>query len=347
MEKQRNPYFDILKAISIILVIVGHCIQYGAGMDYLRSGIFLYNPLFIFIYSFHMPLFMIISGYLFGYSCKNKSEKQLLFSKIKQLLIPLFCWSFINLFIQIIKVWAGISTNPITFIWMCQTVFSGFIHGPWFLWAIWWSSLVVIIGRRFFKDNVLFYLLICLLTLIIPDKNNTAVYKFMLPFFLAAYLFNSYDYKTKFKKLCNSKLLAILFGVLFVILLRYYNFDSYIYTSGHCVLGKNIWWQLNNNLFRFFIGTFGSISVMYLVYFLTNQRQNAVINFFGNIGQKTLGIYLISNYIFDELLKRLPILGLNYWYILIETISILLVSILITTILKRFKTTNRLLLGGR
>ena len=147
--------------------------------------------------------------------------------------------------------------------------------------------------------------------------------------------------------LCNSKLLAILFGVLFVILLRYYNFDLYIYTSGHCVLGKNIWWQLNNNLFRFFIGTFGSISVMYLVYFLTNQRQNAVINFFGNIGQKTLGIYLISNYIFDELLKRLPILGLNYWYILIETISILLVSILITTILKRFKTTNRLLLGGR
>lgn len=32
MTKERNPYLDILKAITIILVVIGHAIQYGSGM---------------------------------------------------------------------------------------------------------------------------------------------------------------------------------------------------------------------------------------------------------------------------------------------------------------------------
>ena len=104
MQKERNTYLDILKAISIIFVIVGHCIQYGSGMDFLLYGGAFYNPVYIFIYSFHMPLLMIISGYLFAYSFKNKTCKDLLLSKCKQILIPLLAWSFISLLVQIIKI---------------------------------------------------------------------------------------------------------------------------------------------------------------------------------------------------------------------------------------------------
>lgn len=53
----REISFDILKAIAIFFVIVGHTIQYLGptdGMDSLIFGI---------IYSFHMPLFVAISGY--------------------------------------------------------------------------------------------------------------------------------------------------------------------------------------------------------------------------------------------------------------------------------------------
>ncbi|MBR2441547.1 MAG: acyltransferase family protein [Clostridia bacterium] len=91
MEQERNTYIDVLRAVSILLVLVGHCIQYGCGMEYMAWGTFLYNPVFIFIYSFHMPLFMFISGYLFAFSVKKKKWHELLIGKAKQILIPLFC----------------------------------------------------------------------------------------------------------------------------------------------------------------------------------------------------------------------------------------------------------------
>ena len=59
MEKQaRIKYWDLLKGIAIFLVVWGHTIQYGGS-----GSIFFDNKAFIFIYSFHMPLFLLISGY--------------------------------------------------------------------------------------------------------------------------------------------------------------------------------------------------------------------------------------------------------------------------------------------
>lgn len=70
MEKEngRSEYLDFLKAILIITVLLGHCIQYGGGYE---DNSFFDNKLFKFIYSFHMPLFMLISGYLFSESVKK------------------------------------------------------------------------------------------------------------------------------------------------------------------------------------------------------------------------------------------------------------------------------------
>ena len=56
MTKKRNIYLDVIKAINIMLVVFGHCIQLGAGNEY-SAGEFYENPIFMFIYSFHMPLF--------------------------------------------------------------------------------------------------------------------------------------------------------------------------------------------------------------------------------------------------------------------------------------------------
>ena len=156
MKSERNLYLDVLKAVSIVLVVFGHAIQYGSGMEYLSWGSCLYNPVFSFIYSFHMPLFMLISGYLFFFSTRNKTAKELIIAKAKQILIPLFCWSFVSLIVHIIKILAGVSTHKISLVWIFQTILSGFWGGPWFLWAIWWCSLIVIIGRKFYNDSSLF-----------------------------------------------------------------------------------------------------------------------------------------------------------------------------------------------
>ena len=347
MSKDRNSYLDILKAVTILFVVIGHAIQYGGGMENLSGGYFLYNPVFIFIYSFHMPLFMIVSGYLFAFSCKNKTWIQLLIAKAKQILIPLFCWSCVSLVVEIIKIIIGISSHKFSIIWIGQTVTSGFLHGPWFLWAIWWSSLLVIITRRFFKDNILVYLAVFILVMLIPDNNNSAQYKFMLPYFVLAYLFNKYEFKTKLTNVYVNVTLAISTTLIYILLLPHFGFDSYIYMSGYSVIGKNLTYQLHNNAFRFVIGAVGSISVMYAVYLLTFKLPASVKRPIAYVGTNTLGIYLISNYFFDEVLKRLPIPGINPWYVLIEVVTVFTASLLLTLLLRKFKTTNRLFLGGR
>ena len=73
----------MVKAIAIMLVIVGHAIQYGTsqalqGTRLLEFGVFKY------IYSFHMPLFMLVSGYLFHFTIEKKALLKLLRGKMKR-----------------------------------------------------------------------------------------------------------------------------------------------------------------------------------------------------------------------------------------------------------------------
>lgn len=80
---ERNAYIDFVKAVAIILVIVGHCIQYGSGNDVLSASTFFDDKVFKFIYSFHMPLFMLVSGYLYSFSMRNVNS----FSDVKRILL--------------------------------------------------------------------------------------------------------------------------------------------------------------------------------------------------------------------------------------------------------------------
>lgn len=57
---QRNIALDITKGIGILLVILGHC------------GSIPYMPIRHFIFTFHMPLFFLVSGYL--YKAKNAKD---------------------------------------------------------------------------------------------------------------------------------------------------------------------------------------------------------------------------------------------------------------------------------
>ncbi len=55
--KRRDPYLDNVKFLLIALVVTSHAIRPTVGTDANRA-------LYIFMFSFHMPLFVMISGYL-------------------------------------------------------------------------------------------------------------------------------------------------------------------------------------------------------------------------------------------------------------------------------------------
>lgn len=92
MEKNRITYLDNLKGFAIILVILGHIIQMWYDSD------FTHNKVWLYIYSFHMPLFMFISGYITGIYSNKLSILQFSKKRFIQLIIPLLCWISIYLF---------------------------------------------------------------------------------------------------------------------------------------------------------------------------------------------------------------------------------------------------------
>ena len=85
-ERQKTPYnaaFGMLSALAIIMIVAGH-----AGYDILTvGGLFPY-------YSFHVPLFLFISGYFYR---EEEEERPLpyLKKKVKRLLLPYFIWNVI------------------------------------------------------------------------------------------------------------------------------------------------------------------------------------------------------------------------------------------------------------
>lgn len=98
---ENKKYYEeliILKGIAIILVVLGHSFSF-TGFNILDNNI-LNRYIHDSIYSFHMPLFFMIAGFLTN-NYEDNLNKKFYFSKIKRLLIP-------YIFINIVDAYQGI-----------------------------------------------------------------------------------------------------------------------------------------------------------------------------------------------------------------------------------------------
>ena len=79
---KRNFMIDNTKGILIFLVVLGHFLEFNVTS---RTSVILN-----FIYSFHMPVFVFLSGYLAKYNSKKMIKKILLPYVIFQIIAFLF-----------------------------------------------------------------------------------------------------------------------------------------------------------------------------------------------------------------------------------------------------------------
>lgn len=79
MASKRVEWLDSLRGVAMFTVVLGHVASLSKSMQTL-------------IYSFHMPLFFMISGALFKVE-KYSSLKECAIDKAKKLLIP-YCWLY-------------------------------------------------------------------------------------------------------------------------------------------------------------------------------------------------------------------------------------------------------------
>ena len=87
--EQRSLTPDVCRGIAIFIVIWGHVLQQGLnGVTDVAE-----NVVFKIIYSFHMPLFMIISGFFFYRAQERKNLKELVLDKVWLLLRVILIWN--------------------------------------------------------------------------------------------------------------------------------------------------------------------------------------------------------------------------------------------------------------
>ncbi len=340
----RNTTLDAIKAFAIICVIFGHCIQFGSGADFLSSEAFFENPIFKTIYSFHMPLFMLISGYLFAHSVGKNRWYNVIFKKFRTLIIPILCWSIL---VYLKHSYSTLKSDASLF-----GVLKGYLNTCasqlWFLWAVFYCSSTVAIIKRFFCDNKIIYIALWIGTFFIPDNYVPAVYKYMYPYFVIGYFCGKSQDIISAALLKNKKCIVGVLTVVFIGLLFLYSTDSFVYTSGYGIIRNRevSFSQLVIDIYRFIIGLSGSALVIILFKIATpffNKHKKPIYI----IGSNTMGLYIISGYLNSNLLEKVTseLTGLNIAYTIIESAIILTLSIALCFIIKKYKLPRKVLLG--
>ena len=308
MEKLKKRYYllDNLKVILIFFVVFGHVIEY-----YINDNSILMT-LYIFIYIFHMPLFIFISGYLSKNFYKMKRKA------IRNLLIPYIIFNMI---------W-----YTAVYIGTRRAMFSVLYPG-WTLWYLlslffWRITLKYLIK---FKHILLLSFIAGVLVGLIPSIGSilsisrTIVF---LPFFLLGY----YTTEEDLEKIKSFKSEYAITGILVFLLVAIYIvkndlfnykflYNSYSYNALEVSL-------FEGTIFRIFL-YFGAIIFSICVINLVPRKEQ----FFSKIGKATMNIYVFHIY-----LVMLVYFFIPKWNIgLLQNILILISPFIIIFILSRKK----------
>lgn len=341
-QMKRSGYPDLVKGIAIALTVIGHNIQFGTGGGYYNQELYFYHPLFKAIYSFHMPLFMLLSGYLFAFSIEKYEPAEIMKNKINSLLVPIVTWSCMKVMFNCITD----SNRKAGFVIKLIKVF---VHNLWFLWAIILCSSIVLFVHTFLKDSIAVYLGLLCLMLMIPDWAGSHLYKYMYPYFVTAYFWNRNGIweKLRIRYMKMSGWLIALVCVVYLLLLSGFSYESYVYTS-RVYLFRNDWVkQIGIDVYRWIIGYCGAAIVLMLLYRIRNSG-SFIVRVFQSLGRYSLGIYIISDFIYKNMMLKITA-GLTYkWhYIAVESIVMLLICFAGCKVMTRFGLLRYLCLGGR
>ena len=150
---------DIAKGMCIVLVVIGHYIPANSPKWYLT--------LIDVIYSFHMPLFMYASGFIFRATKKPVKYNNFVLKKFRRLGIPYILVSWLIICIKLLTEKTMYVENPVSF-----SSFYEILYLPsagYFLWYVYVLFLVFLIIPIFNTPiKINFLLFLSLIWLIIP-----------------------------------------------------------------------------------------------------------------------------------------------------------------------------------
>lgn len=149
MTKERILFLDVAKAVCIILVVVGHYVPDNSPGWYVA--------IHDVIYTFHMPLFMFASGYVYIATRRDIGYGSFLMRKLRRLMVPYLSTSVIVITIKLLTQGGMGVEHPVTvssYLRMFYLPEAGYFL--WFIWALWWMFVLVPLFRTPGSRLVLF-----------------------------------------------------------------------------------------------------------------------------------------------------------------------------------------------
>lgn len=209
----RIEYIDYIKAFACFLVVLGHLIQslQKSGIDQYRNITTFINW---FIYLFHMPLFMCMSGFLYT---KNKKRftwseyRKFEIKKIINLIIPYITFYLLSVFINMMM---AKSVNTVRGVKDILNMFNNPIAPYWFLYALLSIFIVIPIMERICKDKYTIVFSILVVMKIIGIFIHTNIYfidsimNYAIYFYLGCF-FNK-------RKNINKNIINVILAILYI-----------------------------------------------------------------------------------------------------------------------------------
>lgn len=307
----RNETIDVMKGIAIILVILGHVVIRIDGME---------SWLGIFIWSFFMQVFFVVSGFLsYGKTSDNWIGRRFL-----MLMIPYFVWMTFRYFFfdeggNILVYLSNVAVDPSLGLWFiyvlfeCSLVFYFSKGNPWIM-------LLVI--------TVLNLILICFVHSSYYQLFGCRAVSWWGLFFVIGSLVSMY--KDKLKEFVNiySIVGTVLFlGLVFLPFNRMTGFEAF--TEGDYLY----------SIYKLFLALFGIAGVYLLARAIgMSRRLGYVLSF---LGMMTLGIYCFPGISTAASLCEFG----GIFGIFLLTVMTLIIDIFVVYVLDRIPIVNNLFLG--
>ena len=217
--RNRIVFIDIAKAICIVLVVIGHYIPSNSPEWYVT--------LHDIIYSFHMPLFMFASGYVYIATKKDVPYGQFIVKKIRRLMVPYLTTSVIIITIKLVTQGNMSVDNPVTTSSYLRMFFmpeAGYFL--WFIWALWWMFVIIPLFKTKRARLLLFVFSFALhyLPLPLPGTFCVAQFKNMLVFFMLGIIAFEYNGVHAFIKGFKVKRAAII--IMLFALAQYLRYEN-------------------------------------------------------------------------------------------------------------------------
>lgn len=331
---KRIEYLDLLKFFAIFSVLLGH------STEQLSAGTFWDHPLWSFIYSYHMPLFMFLSGFFFRSSLR-KPFKEVAVNRLRQLGVPSLTAFALQCLIMLI---AGVTAVAD----LCELSFSGFMNSVWFLKCLLFCILIMWPLCRLVRNDWAAAAIATVAIIFIPGGEIVNL-NFMLPMFCLGMLCG--NHLEQIGK--HRKLLLPISAVLFVGLLFFWSGRLTVYMVPTMTLtGNGIdWHNLGITAYRLLIGMAGSMTFFLLaepVWKLIGS--SSFTGLLCRIGGATLGIYVLQTFLLEMLVNSLHIYVPIPWSYVVATIlavAELSLCYALVLLIRKSRVASFLLLGDK